>query len=261
MEWSCKNCFNVNEEFYCSKCGQKNIDEISWPFVVTQAQHAFELENGFLYNFKVFTISPARAVREYLNGKTKTYLNPVSYMLIGLSLLFISTQLVNNENVSEKIIRSAEVFVYIFATTFPLFFGLVLYGAQINERPEFIKGFIISFFLIGHILIIHTLLRTVLFICDLLIPINSDVVFLLSYLMALYFLFTFSKGYLKKGLFSTVKNITLSFIAVTFLIGMTIGMILNIALAFGYEYMKKSFMVIGDFGDLAEQVVKILTEV
>lgn len=210
---------------YCPDCGQRRIDEINWSIVLQNIGDAFELKRGLLYNFKNFTFNSKTSITNYLNGKTRPFLNPVSYMFVGLGLFFVSVQLTEmfGENpMDEDLFKLAKIIVYSIATLFPLVFSLILYGSIIDKKPNYLKGIIVALFLSGHVLILLTITRGILFLFNLIFNIYNDFGLIVFLTVGFYFTIQFSRAYLMS------KNVLLRLIAssavvfITFLIFTTL---------------------------------------
>lgn len=79
----CRSCNSVISGNYCSECGQKVIHErFTVSSFVQTLLAAFNLEKGFLFTVKELFIHPGNAVNDYLSGKTKPYVNPLTYLLV-----------------------------------------------------------------------------------------------------------------------------------------------------------------------------------
>ncbi|GAB5551803.1 MAG: hypothetical protein Sapg2KO_13940 [Saprospiraceae bacterium] len=87
----CKNCGSEVIGRFCSNCGQKR-DTKPLTFVSilrTAIATITELDRGFLYNLKHLTIDFKETVLGYLDGKRIRVYNPISYALIGVSLMIL----------------------------------------------------------------------------------------------------------------------------------------------------------------------------
>jgi len=89
----CKNCEVSFEGNYCNNCGQKAITgRLTYKEVITNFVDSFNLETGILLTLKLLFVNPKKILTEYLQGKRKTYYNPVKFFLIALSFnIFIVT--------------------------------------------------------------------------------------------------------------------------------------------------------------------------
>lgn len=108
----CKNCGSENIDNYCSNCGQKiytkrfTLKNFFFVFL-----DAFNIEKGFIYTLKMLTFKPGVIINEYIKGKTKSYFNPLKYVIIvaGIyAIIVVSTNILEtsvdatNEIMSEN---------------------------------------------------------------------------------------------------------------------------------------------------------------
>jgi uncharacterized protein DUF3667 len=79
----CKNCGSTQIDNYCSNCGQKiytkrfTLKNFFFVFL-----DAFSIEKGFLLTFKMLFFKPGVLINEYIKGKTKSYFNPLKYVIL-----------------------------------------------------------------------------------------------------------------------------------------------------------------------------------
>jgi hypothetical protein len=95
----CKNCSTEFEGNYCSNCGQKkvtnrlNFKEI-WNDLISSI---INYETGFLKTLFFLIIKPKKIITNYINGKRKSYFNPIKLLFIILTIkTFIEIKLLNN---------------------------------------------------------------------------------------------------------------------------------------------------------------------
>ena len=81
---NCKNCENLITGNFCEHCGQKAaIHRITLPHVSHDFIHALtHADKGILLLVKKLVTKPGIVAREYLEGKRKTYFNPLSFLVI-----------------------------------------------------------------------------------------------------------------------------------------------------------------------------------
>ena len=80
---TCKNCGSDRVAEFCSHCGQKTItSRYTTKSFFIKFLSAFNLEKGFLYTIKMLFINPGELINSYWEGKTKSYYNPLNYLLI-----------------------------------------------------------------------------------------------------------------------------------------------------------------------------------
>ncbi|MEM6379612.1 MAG: PQQ-dependent sugar dehydrogenase, partial [Bacteroidota bacterium] len=92
---TCKNCGEEVTGRFCSNCGQKrDTKPLTFASILRTAISTItELDRGFLYNLKYLTIDFKETVLGYLDGKRIRVYNPISYALIGVSvMLLVSSQ-------------------------------------------------------------------------------------------------------------------------------------------------------------------------
>ena len=130
---SCKNCENEFEGEYCNECGQRVIDKITWNHIMGSWLSAFNVEKGFAYNLRELTIRPGAAIRKYIGGVTKPFLNPLSYFLLSLAFLLLLVQLRfrldlidfgRHEDINREVLVYAQIVAYGLLLVFPLFNSL-----------------------------------------------------------------------------------------------------------------------------------------
>lgn len=87
----CISCAYQHSERYCPNCGEvSNFRKITFKAVFGEALSTFtNMDKGFLYNLRGLTFSPQAFIQEYLSGKRKGIFNPLSYLIISISLYLI----------------------------------------------------------------------------------------------------------------------------------------------------------------------------
>lgn len=91
---TCLNCGENLESNYCKKCGQKASTHrftlqqiVSKDFLIG----FLNLEKGFLFTLKSLFTRPGHFIREYIQGKRKTYFHFITFLLIILAVsVFVS---------------------------------------------------------------------------------------------------------------------------------------------------------------------------
>ena len=79
----CKNCNSVHINNYCSDCGQKIYTKrftLKSFFIVFM--DALNIKKGFFYTVKMLFTHPGKVTNDYISGKTKSYFNPLKYIII-----------------------------------------------------------------------------------------------------------------------------------------------------------------------------------
>jgi hypothetical protein len=90
----CLNCDAVLHGKFCSNCGQKVVEPSERTFkhfVFQFLGSAFFLENNFLKNLWVLLIKPGQQSMDYIEGRRKRWMAPLSiFLLINLIYFFIN---------------------------------------------------------------------------------------------------------------------------------------------------------------------------
>lgn len=91
----CKGCGEALNGQFCSHCGQKVIGErFTFRKIFDNLITAvFNIDRGILYTIKDLTIRPGTVANDYLNGKTKAYFNPFSFLIIAITATVLLTNL------------------------------------------------------------------------------------------------------------------------------------------------------------------------
>lgn len=91
-EKNCLNCGNTVEERFCPKCGQENIiNRPSFHYLFSHfAEDFVHYDSGFWKTLKTLLFKPGRIIRDYLDGKRKTYMPPVKlYIFVSFLAFFV----------------------------------------------------------------------------------------------------------------------------------------------------------------------------
>lgn len=82
---ACANCGADRLGEYCHDCGQHYLEgRLSGRLLWREfAQRFLKLERGLGRTMVGLTRSPGRVARDYISGRRRTYVNPISYFLIG----------------------------------------------------------------------------------------------------------------------------------------------------------------------------------
>jgi len=87
----CKNCGGAVSEIYCSSCGQKHVDDrLTLSLLSEEAQILFSRLLKQTWETALhFIRSPSNMVNNYFMGRRRTYQEPLSYMVVALSVFFV----------------------------------------------------------------------------------------------------------------------------------------------------------------------------
>ncbi len=96
----CPNCSGEWQTTFCGECGQKRQPRLSFRVLFDMILNSFDLEKGILYTFRELTLRPGLAVKQYLDGYTHPFYNPIKYFLVALGI-FATISLVHQETIKE----------------------------------------------------------------------------------------------------------------------------------------------------------------
>jgi hypothetical protein len=84
----CLNCGKKISSKYCPSCGQERIiRRLEAKTIIQEVIHGiFHWENSFLRTFKLLLTKPGHFVKEYIDGKRKSFVKPFSFFLFFLTI-------------------------------------------------------------------------------------------------------------------------------------------------------------------------------
>ena len=96
MSLTCLNCGTEISDQFCPHCGQKKeVKRLTWHSLVHEVAHFLShIEEGFIKTSVQLVYRPGRTIREYLEGKRKTYYKPVALYLVWATIFLITHNLV-----------------------------------------------------------------------------------------------------------------------------------------------------------------------
>ena len=172
---SCINCKHDFEGLFCPTCGEKQeIPRITFGSTISSIYSGFlDMDKGFLYNLKNLTIAPKDTILQYINGKRKYILNPVSYAIITISIYLLLDSLLprgSGTKLSKVDPFGAEEMGYKLGAFMGdkmkfLWLTLVLYLAFFTRlffrKYNYFEHIAINSFILGHATIIAILTRLI----------------------------------------------------------------------------------------------------
>jgi hypothetical protein len=101
---TCRNCYGTVENRFCSMCGQENTEtRKTFRHLVF---HFFEdlthYENSFWHSIKYLIFRPCFLTKEYLDGKRKSYLDPIRLYIFISFITFFTISLFPENKVTEN---------------------------------------------------------------------------------------------------------------------------------------------------------------
>ncbi|MEM5564215.1 DUF3667 domain-containing protein [Psychroserpens sp. AS72] len=88
---TCISCNHNHDENYCPNCGERNgIKKITFNSIIEDAFSTItNMDKGFLFNLKALFLNPREITTNFIQGKRKWILNPISYLIISITLYII----------------------------------------------------------------------------------------------------------------------------------------------------------------------------
>ena len=174
----CLNCKTIFEGNFCPNCGQKSqTKRFTFGKIINDAFKTItNTDKGLFSNFKNLTLHPGKYINGYIEGKRINVFNPFSYALIAIGLylfmdhyydysLFESFKSsgYNKERTSNSNYNfwyQVGYFTYKYIKYFFLLniFYLSILSALILKKRNFVEHIVINSFIVGHAIIISTLL-------------------------------------------------------------------------------------------------------
>lgn len=113
---TCLNCSNQFDGKFCNECGQKAATH---RFTIHEWMHEIphsilHVDGGFFHTFKNLCRRPGNMIREYLDGRRKSYFSPFLYVLIWCGIFVVFTSLFAKpagENAEIKDFLSAYIYL------------------------------------------------------------------------------------------------------------------------------------------------------
>lgn len=93
---TCKNCGESSEGNYCSHCGQKMTEHTNRSVLTLLGDlinNMLLFDNRFWISLKYLIVHPGRMTTEYLSGKRRKFISPVSLYLLANLIYFFFTPL------------------------------------------------------------------------------------------------------------------------------------------------------------------------
>lgn len=164
----CKNCLKEYEGNYCNHCGQKTITrKLNFKDIFTEILDSFNLNRGLFLTFKLLIISPEVLLNNFINGKRKTYYNPIKFLLILATVKVLITTLIEKEGKEIEVINSPLWLLLYLIILIPIlsFFSYLVSKKKYN----FIENLVVntySFGVINFFLTINYLLKKILILSN-----------------------------------------------------------------------------------------------
>lgn len=226
---TCISCRTEHNEKFCPNCGEKSgVKPITFATMTEAAFNSFtNMDKGFLFNVKQLIRNPRKLITEYINGKRKGVLNPISFLIICVSVYLVIDSLIKvpvDKNETESQAYSVgyaageflkDYFKYFWILSI---FWLGISTKLIFRKYNYAEHLTISSFIIG----LSTLVGISIFIFTK-IPLLFNPIVYISILWMLYRVFK-KDSYKLSSLFESLAAVVLFFLQL-FLIIIGIGFI------------------------------------
>lgn len=122
------------------------------------------MDKGFLFNVKALILHPKKIVLDYIHGKRKGIMNPISFLIITLSIYLIAESMfwlpTDDTDTTEKTVLGQKAydmgavmaeFIYEYFTYFFIFTTLLLANSTklLFQRFNYVEHLTINFFICG----------------------------------------------------------------------------------------------------------------
>ncbi len=101
---TCINCNNEHNSRFCPNCGESSsVPKITFSSIFNDGFSTItNMDKGFLFNVKNLFSNPNKTVTDYINGKRKNIFNPISFLIIAITIYLITDSLIEvNHEVSK----------------------------------------------------------------------------------------------------------------------------------------------------------------
>ncbi|MDH7445964.1 DUF3667 domain-containing protein [Aquimarina sp. 2201CG14-23] len=191
----CVSCNTEHNANFCPNCGEKSeIKKITFKSIIEDTFLTItNMDKGFLYNLKMLFMNPKSIANEYILGKRKGILNPISFLIFSVTMYLIienllrvpreNTELQNLPDVYlGKVAYAAGKYVHVYLKYFWILsiVPLAISTKLIFRKYNFIEHLAINSFILGQATLIGVISYIILKI-DL--PVNPLVYLLIVWLM------------------------------------------------------------------------------
>ena len=107
----CINCDYEHNGNFCSNCGEKaNVPTITFSSILKDAfAKITNMDKGFFFNVKSLLLNPNKIITDYILGKRKNIFNPISFLLISITIYLIANSFITP---SEKSAIDSKAYSY-----------------------------------------------------------------------------------------------------------------------------------------------------
>jgi len=100
----CISCNIDHENSFCPNCGEKgDVPKITFSSMFNAGVSTItNMDKGFLFNLKHLFLHPQKLIQDYIGGKRKGILNPISYLIFAVTIYLIFEVLFHESIESKK---------------------------------------------------------------------------------------------------------------------------------------------------------------
>lgn len=169
---NCINCNYEHNEKYCPNCGErKGTKKTTLSSIVEDSFSSItNMDRGFLFNIKALFLHPKKITIDYVLGKRKGILNPISFLILSITIYIfvisfftVPKELIQENSLTKSQLEKVSNYVGRFLRTYlkyfwvlctiPLGMTLKLFFRQYNFKEHLA----ISSFIIGQATLIGVL--------------------------------------------------------------------------------------------------------
>ena len=169
---NCINCNYEHNEKYCPNCGErKGTKKTTLSSIVEDSFSSItNMDRGFLFNIKALFLDPKKIAIDYVLGKRKGILNPISFLILSITIYIfvisfftVPKELIQENSLTKSQLEKVSNYVGRFLRTYlkyfwvlctiPLGMTLKLFFRQYNFKEHLA----ISSFIIGQATLIGVL--------------------------------------------------------------------------------------------------------
>jgi hypothetical protein len=208
---TCLNCGTIVTDKFCPHCGQKKeVKRLSWRTLTEEINYFFFIgDGGFYKTVRELAIHPGRLYKNYLDGKRKKYDEPLSFLLISITVFIVVYQValvithyqsintatwLSNDPLTKAMINKYRTTIELIILPFTSFVTFIIIA---HPRLNYVEVFSISFFAFSFLFILLSLEYIVCIILKLNFKTNAfDIVTISIYVAwSLYAFYTLYKNY------------------------------------------------------------------
>lgn len=96
LKMICINCKYEHENKFCPNCGEKSqVPKITFSSIYNETFSIItNMDRGFFFNVKNLIFNPSKTINDYINGKRKNILNPISFLVISITIYLVIDSLI-----------------------------------------------------------------------------------------------------------------------------------------------------------------------